>query len=101
MQQFIEQHLAEDVSLQAISGHVYLHPVYLSKIYKLETGENLSDYVYRVRMDKATHLLLHSRDKIYEIAARVGYQRAHSFINVFKKHTGLTPQEYRDKHLSL
>ncbi|MCZ8515586.1 response regulator transcription factor [Paenibacillus filicis] len=98
--QFVEQHLAEDVSLQAIASHVYLHPVYVSKIYKLETGENLSDYVYRVRMDKAAQLLLNSQEKIYEIAARIGYQRAHSFIHVFKKHTGLTPQEYRDKHLS-
>ncbi|TVY07959.1 response regulator transcription factor [Paenibacillus cremeus] len=98
--QFVEQHLADDVSLQAIASYVYLHPVYVSKIYKLETGENLSDYVYRVRMDKAAQLLLNSQEKIYEIAARIGYQRAHSFIHVFKKHTGLTPQEYRDKHLS-
>jgi two-component system response regulator YesN len=99
VQQFIEQHLATDVSLQAIAEHVYLHPVYISKIYKLETGTNLSDYVYQVRMDKAARLLLDSQEKIYEIAAQLGYQRAHSFIHVFKKHTGYTPQEYRDRHL--
>jgi two-component system response regulator YesN len=99
VQQFIEQHLATDVSLQAIAEHVYLHPVYISKIYKLETGTNLSDYVYQVRMDKAARLLLDSQEKIYEIAAQLGYQRAHSFIHVFKKHTGFTPQEYRDRHL--
>ncbi|WP_248926709.1 response regulator transcription factor [Paenibacillus hamazuiensis] len=99
VQQYVERHLA-DASLNAIAEHVYMHPVYVSKIYKLETGENLSDYVYRVRMEHAAHLLLSSQEKIYEIAAKLGYQRAHSFINVFKKHTGLTPQEYRDKHLS-
>jgi len=97
-QQFIGHNLAEDVSLQAIADHVYLHPVYISKIYKTETGENLSDYVYRLRMEKATKLLLDSQEKIYEIASRLGYHRAHSFIHVFKKHTGLTPQEYRDRH---
>lgn len=96
---FIAQHLAEDVSLQAIADHVFLHPVYVSKIYKLETGRNVSDYVYELRMDNAARFLLESQDKIYEIAARLGYQRAHSFINVFKKRYGLTPQEYRDKHL--
>ncbi|WP_409342682.1 response regulator [Paenibacillus sp. MBLB4367] len=98
VRQFVERHLADDVSLTAIAEHVYMHPVYISKIYKLETGENVSDYVYRLRMEKAAQLLLHTPDKIYEIAASIGYQRAHSFINVFKKHTGLTPQEYRDKY---
>ncbi|CAG7654504.1 response regulator [Paenibacillus allorhizosphaerae] len=99
VREFIEESLSEDVSLQAIADRVYLHPVYVSKIYKLETGENISDYVYRLRMEKAAQLLLNSQEKIYEIAAKLGYQRAHSFINVFKKHTGLTPQEYRDQHL--
>lgn len=49
-------------------------------------------------MEKAAQMLLDTSDKIYGIAAQLGYQRAHSFILVFKKHTGLTPQEYRDKY---
>lgn len=100
IQEFVEQQLSSDVSLTAIGDHIFMHPVYISKIYKLETGENLSDYVNRVRMEKAAQILLSTQDKIYEIAACIGYQRAHSFINVFKKHTGLTPQEYRDKYSS-
>ncbi|CAM4110886.1 response regulator [Paenibacillus alkaliterrae] len=100
IRRFVERDLAADVSLTAISEHVYMHPVYVSKIYKRETGESVSDYVYRLRMLKAAHLLLHTHDKIYEIAESIGYQRAHSFINVFKKHTGLTPQEYRDTYYS-
>ncbi|MBD0382477.1 response regulator [Paenibacillus sedimenti] len=95
---FIEQNLASDVSLQSIADHVYLHPVYVSKIYKLETGDNLSDYVNRLRMDKAAYLLKHSQDKIYEIATQLGYQRPHSFNHAFKKHYGMTPQEYRDQY---
>lgn len=95
---FIDLHIADDVSLQMIADHVYLHPVYVSKIYKLETGENLSDYVQRVRMDKAEYLLKHSQVKIYEIAAKLGYQRPHSFNHAFKKNYGMTPQEYRDRY---
>lgn len=95
---FIEQHIADDVSLQSIADHVYLHPVYVSKIYKLETGENLSDYVNGVRMEKAQYLLKHGQDKIYEIAAQLGYQRPHSFNHAFKKQYGMTPQEYRDRY---
>ncbi|WP_238403237.1 response regulator transcription factor [Paenibacillus mesophilus] len=95
---FVEHHMAEDVSLQSIADHVHLHPVYVSKIYKLETGDNLSDYVHRVRMDKAEYLLKHGQSKIYEIAALLGYQRPHSFNHAFKKHFGMTPQEYRDRY---
>lgn len=94
---FIEQNVQQDVSLQSIAGHVYLHPVYVSKVYKLETGENLSEYVQRVRMNQAEYLLKHSADKIFEIAASLGYQRPHSFNYAFKKKFGMTPQEYRDR----
>jgi two-component system response regulator YesN len=97
VQQFVEQNLSEDVSLQAIADHIYLHPVYLSKIYKLETKQNITDYVFQLRMEKAAYLLNNSQDKIYEIAEKMGYQRAHSFIHVFKKHYGITPQEFRDQ----
>lgn len=44
IQDFIDRNLSEDISLQAIANRVHMHPVYISKIYKLETGENLSDY---------------------------------------------------------
>jgi two-component system response regulator YesN len=94
---FIDHHIASDVSLQTIADYVHLHPVYVSRIYKLETGDNLSDYAHRVRMDKAEYLLKHSQDKIYEIAAQLGYQRPHSFNYAFKKQYGMTPQEYRDQ----
>ncbi len=57
IRKFVDSHLSEDVSLQAIADHVYMHPVYVSKVYKLETGENLSDYVQGARMDKAAYLL--------------------------------------------
>ncbi|MCR8631727.1 response regulator [Paenibacillus radicis (ex Xue et al. 2023)] len=98
VQQFVELNLSGDVSLQAIADHVYLHPVYLSKIYKLETKQNITDYVFHLRMEKAAYLLKNSHDKIYEIAEKLGYQRAHSFNHVFKKHYGMTPQEYRDQN---
>ncbi len=91
---FIDKNLDTDVSLQSISDHVYLHPVYLSKVYKLETGEGLSEYINRTRMEKACHLLKNSRRKIYEIAESLGYQTNY-FIRVFKRQYGMTPQEYR------
>ncbi|HEX7057557.1 MAG TPA: response regulator [Bacilli bacterium] len=101
VREFVEQNLAKDVSLQAIADHVHMHPVYISKIYKSETGQKLSDFVYQYRMEMASYLLAHTSHKIYEIAEMVGYQRAHSFIHVFKKHYGVTPQEYREQRIGL
>lgn len=95
VQEYAELHLAGDVSLQTIADHVHLHPVYLSKVYKLETGEALSDYLYRLRMEKAAYLLKNSEEKIYEIARLVGYESTY-FMKVFKKHFGKTPQEFRE-----
>lgn len=96
IQQFVQGHLSEDVSLQAIANHVYLHPTHVSKVFKRETGENLSDYLLRLRMEKAVFLLKESRHKIYEVASLSGYKNPTYFIKVFKEHFGVTPQEFRD-----
>lgn len=95
--QFIDDNLAQDVTLQSIAEHVHMHPVYISKIYKLETGGNISEYIQQLRMEKAVYLLANSHEKTYEIAAMLGYQRPHSFNYAFKKHHGVTPQVYRDQ----
>lgn len=100
IQSYIEENVTRDISLQSIAEKVALHPVYVSKVYKLETGENVSDYVQRVKMKHAEYRLRHGTEKIYEIADRLGYQRPHSFIYAFKKTFGMTPQEYRDRHMT-
>ncbi|MBB6734760.1 response regulator [Cohnella zeiphila] len=96
IQQFIQEHLSEDVSLQAIANHVYMHPTHVSKLFKRETGQNLSDYLLRLRMEKAVYLLKESRYKIYEIAGLTGYKNPTYFIKVFKEQFGVTPQEFRE-----
>lgn len=92
---YIDVHMAKDVSLQAIADHIHLHPVYLSRLYKQETGETISDYIHRLRMEKAAALLGMSGHKVYEVAEQTGYEPAY-FNRVFKKYYGVTPQEYRE-----
>jgi len=95
IQSYIRDHLESDVSLQTIADHVHFHPVYLSKLYKQETGETLSDYINRVRMEKAVYLLKETGHKIYEISRQVGYENTY-FVKLFKKQFGMTPQEFRE-----
>jgi len=93
---YVDQNLHLDVSLRALADHVNLHPTHLSKIYKLETGEGISDYVAAVRMERACHLLKTTDKKIYEISTDVGYLDPAYFIKVFKRQFDATPQEYRE-----
>lgn len=96
IQQYVQLHLPDDVSLQAIADHVYLHPTHVSKVFKRETGETISEYLLRLRMEKAVYLLKDSRYKVYEVAGRLGYKNPTYFIKVFKEHFGVTPQEFRE-----
>ncbi|WP_438446361.1 response regulator transcription factor [Gorillibacterium sp. sgz5001074] len=94
--QFIDTNIGQDLSLQAVSEHVKLHPAYLSKVYKTETGLSLGDYIVKVRMEQAAELLRNGSGKIYEIASQTGYLTTHYFSKVFKNYHGMTPQEYRE-----
>ncbi|MDQ6422379.1 response regulator [Paenibacillus sp. LHD-117] len=98
IQSFVEANLHLDVSLRALADHVNLHPTHLSKLYKIETGEGVSDFVSRLRMEMACHKLISTDKKVYEISADIGYLDPAYFIKVFKKQFGMTPQEYREGH---
>jgi len=96
MKRFIREHLSEDISLQAIADHMYMHPVHVSRLFKMETGSNLSDYVLRLKMEQAAEMLADHSLKNFEIALKLGYQNPNYFIRVFKKYYSVTPQEYRN-----
>ncbi|GGG53997.1 response regulator transcription factor [Paenibacillus radicis (ex Gao et al. 2016)] len=96
IQSFVEANLHLDVSLRALADHVNLHPTHLSKLYKIETGEGVSDFVFRLRMETACHKLKTTDKKVYEISAEIGYLDPAYFIKVFKRQYGTTPQEFRE-----
>jgi len=86
----------KDITLQTVADNVNLHPVYISNLFKQEAGENFSNYVLRLRMEKAVQMLKHKDLKISQIALEVGYQKPQYFIKLFKTHFGMTPQEYKN-----
>jgi len=97
VQELVSKELGVDTSVKTIADRVYLHPVYLSKLYKQETGESLGDYIIRIRMEKAVYMLKHTNKKIYEITTELGYQNPQYFSKVFRRYYGCTPNEYRDQ----
>ncbi|MFC4598370.1 response regulator transcription factor [Cohnella hongkongensis] len=98
-QKYVLSHLSHDISVQSIADHLRMHPSYLSRLYKLETGENISDYITKLKLEKSVMLLKTSTKKIYEISEEIGYHNPHYFIKLFRKYYGTTPQEYRNSQM--
>ena len=94
---YIEANLEKDLSLVRLAEEAGLNATYLSRLFKNVTGVNIYEYVLDCRMRKAKELLLKSSEKIQDIGIRVGYDSAQSFTRVFRKHTGQTPTDYREK----
>ncbi len=93
---YIKEHYNHDVSLETLSKLVYLNPKYLSTLFKKETGETISNHIAHIRIEKAKELMSDIRLKTYEIADKVGIHDSRYFSQLFKRHTGLTPSQYRD-----
>lgn len=99
IEQYLQANFDRDVKLQEIADRFYLSREYISRKFKQEFNENISDYLVKIRMNKAKSLLKTSELKIYEIANMIGYQDDKYFRKVFKKIEGITPNEYRASHL--
>lgn len=93
--QYIHEHQAEELSLAMVARAVNTSSFYFCKMFKKITGLNFTDYVSRVRIEKAKNLLLNPNLRISEIAFEVGFQSLTHFNRVFKKVTGQSPSEYR------
>ncbi len=93
--QMIHSSYMEDLSLQMIADELSLHPVWLSQLFKKETGKTYMDFLTETRINKAKTLLRETSMKVYEIAESVGYQNLQHFGTIFKKRTSQTPKEYR------
>ena len=79
---------------------MYLSPVYISKIFKEETGESPINYLIKIRLEKARDILLKSSDStIKNIANEVGYEDAYHFSKLFKKYYGISPLYYRKREI--
>ncbi|SDC26592.1 two-component system, response regulator YesN [Paenibacillus sp. UNCCL117] len=95
IKKFIQNNYNRDITLQDISNQLYVGREYISRRFKQETGENISEYIGRIRNEKAKLLLLNPNLKIAQIAEMIGYQDERYFRIVFKKLTNLTPKEFR------
>ena len=92
---YLEQNFQEG-SLVSAAELVGISPNYLSKIYKEKKGVGFSEYLNKIRMEKAGEMLMDPSYKSYEIAYYVGYDNPKNFTRAFKAYFHVTPRDYRN-----
>lgn len=92
---FIDEHLQGDISLNEVAEAAYLSPNYLSQLLKKQTGMAFVEWLTARRMERAQHLLAHTRERISRVANAVGFTDEAYFTRRFRQRFGQSPSEYR------
>lgn len=90
--EYINENYKRNISLDKIARNMYLSPVYVSRIFKEETGDSPINYLIKLRLAKA-HGLLRDKVPIKTVAKEVGYEDAYYFSKLFKKYYGVPPSK--------
>jgi len=97
---YLNENYEHKISLEQIAHNMYLSPVYISKIFKEETGESPINYLIKIRLEKAKDILLNGDGgSIKNIANQVGYDDVYHFSKLFKKYYGISPLYYKKRAL--
>ncbi len=95
---YIYNNLTNKLTLGKISDTIYVHPNYLSALFKKEVGLNLPDYIMKTRVEEAKYYIRYTNTKISDIAAFYQFCNQSYFTQIFRKYVGFTPNEYRVKY---
>jgi AraC-like DNA-binding protein len=94
---YIRENLTRKISLREIAKVVGLSAPYFSTIFKEEMGENLSRYINRLRVEKASKMLLETNVSLSEISSECCFQDQSWFSKILKSFTGISPGKYRNQ----
>jgi AraC-like DNA-binding protein len=92
---FILSNPESDVSLHHITGKFFINYTYLSNLFRIKAGRRFNEYILRVKMQRACHLLRRSGLKVSEISSNLGYKDTEYFSRLFRNFSGKTPTSYR------
>lgn len=99
---YLNENYASRISLDQIAHNMYLSPVYISRIFKEETGQSPINYLIQIRLEKAKEILADSGcGSIKEVAGMVGYEDVYYFSKLFKKYYGMAPAYFKRKQIEV
>lgn len=97
---YIHTYLHKEISLEIIADHIHVNPSHLSRTFKKDCKQSITEYINQVKIEKAQELLTCSQLMTYEIAEKVGFHDPTYFSSTFKKYTGVSPKEYKLLHFN-
>jgi two-component system response regulator YesN len=92
---YIQENYRGELSLQVVADHVHMSRNYFSEQFKRVVGLNFIDFVIRLRIHYAMHLLRQTNIKIYDVGLHAGFNSSKHFLKLFKREVNFTPAEYR------
>ena len=95
---YIRKNYQKNLTQDFIASLFYLNRSYLSTLFRQKTGMKFVDYLNDVRIEKAREILSGTDRKMYQVSRAVGYDNAKYFFRIFKKKTGMTPEQYRERY---
>ncbi|MBI9075251.1 MAG: helix-turn-helix domain-containing protein [Desulfatibacillum sp.] len=97
VQGWMEEQFGQSITMEDAASYAGLSSRHFKRRFKKATDETPLNYLQQIRMEAAKKYLETTMDNIDEITRQVGYEDASTFRRLFKKHTALSPREYRDK----
>jgi two-component system response regulator YesN len=97
VRRFIEENYSSEINLTALSDRYHINPAYLSDLFKKITGTNFIDYIIELRMKHVLKLLKDPTLRLNDIAELTGFSNASYLSSAFKKHYGVSPNEFRNR----
>ena len=92
---YIDEHHADELTINILSRMVNLSVFHFCRLFKEITGKTLSEYINRVRIEKAERLLLEHEYTIGEVASLCGYNDINYFSRMFRRHRNMSPTQFR------
>ena len=92
---YLRSNYGKEINLKTVADQFQMNPLYLGRLFKLETGICFTDYMNNLRIRKAKQLLLDTNLTTRQVAEAVGYLNTNYFFPIFKRQVGLSPTEFR------
>ncbi|MFV0468218.1 MAG: helix-turn-helix transcriptional regulator [Dysgonomonas sp.] len=98
---YINNHLYDSLSVKVVSEAAGISGFHFHRIFKALIGENIGEYITRLRLEDIAQQLRMKRTSLSDIAFTTGYASKHTLSKAFKRHFGISPSVYRNQNINM